>query len=68
MDRRFVSFMRSYPNHLPLNASAVRNIVVSVAPFQFDRIYGAWYNHVVQENAKKVVRKSAERYIHAING
>ncbi len=68
MDRRYVSFMRSYPNHLPLNASAVRNIVVSVAPFEFDRIYGAWHEHTVQENAKEVVRKSAERYISAISG
>lgn len=68
MDRRFVSFMRSYPNHLPLNASAVRNIVVSVEPFDFDRIYGAWFDHVVMENAKETVRVSAERYIEAING
>ncbi len=40
-DRRWVSFMRSYPNYIPLPATAVRRIVKAVEPFEFDDIYGA---------------------------
>jgi len=41
-DRRYVSFMYSYPNMIPLNARAVERIVQAVEPFAFDRIYGGW--------------------------
>ncbi len=41
-DRRFVSFMRSFPNYIPLSALAVERIVRLVEPFPFKRIYGAW--------------------------
>ena len=65
-DRRFVSFMYSYPNPIPLPAEEVRRIAQSVQPFAFDRIYGAWWNTVVWEGAKDAVQRSAERYIRAI--
>ena len=65
-DRRFVSFMYSYPNMIPLNASAVERIVRSVEPFAFDRIYGGWWDYVVSTDAKAAVKRSAERYIKAI--
>ena len=39
-DKRYVSFMYSYPNLIPLPASAVSRIMNAVAPFRFDRIYG----------------------------
>ncbi|SDL00128.1 hypothetical protein SAMN05421823_104109 [Catalinimonas alkaloidigena] len=65
-DRRFVSFMRSYPNLIPLPASAVRHIVAAVEPFAFDRIYGAWWPALVAREAKTAVRRSAARYIHAL--
>jgi len=32
MDRRFVSFMSSFPNYIPLNARAVNGIAAAVAP------------------------------------
>ena len=38
-DRRWVSFMRSYPNYIPLPAAAVEKIVSSVEPFEFNDIY-----------------------------
>lgn len=66
-DRRFVSFMRSYPNLIPLPASAVRRIVAKVEPFQFDRIYGAWWHLRILTEAKQVITTSAERYIRAIS-
>lgn len=65
-DRRYVSFMRSYPNLIPVPASAVRRVVAAVEPYAFDRIYGAWWDTIVDSNAKAGVRYSAERYIRAI--
>lgn len=65
-DRRYVSFMRSYPNLIPLPARAIRQIVQAIEPFTFDRIYGAWWDTIVAKNAKAGVHYSAERYIRAI--
>lgn len=65
-DRRWVSFMYSYPNLIPLPASAVGRIAAAVGPFAFDRIYGAWWGRVVATDAKAAVQRSADRYIRAI--
>jgi len=65
-DRRWVSFMYSYPNFVPLNAAGLRRIVAALEPFAFSKLYGAWPNFVVQENAKEVVHRSAERYLRAL--
>lgn len=66
-DRRYVSFMRSYPNHIPLPASKVRHIVEAVEPYSFDRIYSSWPERVVMSGGNAAVRRSAERYIQAIS-
>lgn len=66
-DRRWVSFMYSYPNLIPLPASTVRQIAAAVEPFKFDRIYGAWWGKTILTDAKAAVKRSAERYIRAIN-
>lgn len=66
MDRRFVSFMYSYPNYMPLNAAAVRRIAAAVEPLAFDRIYGAWWGRNVASGAKAAFAASVERYIAAI--
>ena len=65
-DRRWISFMYSYPNLIPLPASTVRRVVEAVEPFEFDRIYGAWWGKVVLEDAKESVKRSADRYIRAL--
>jgi glyoxylase-like metal-dependent hydrolase (beta-lactamase superfamily II) len=67
-DRRFVSFMYSYPNLIPLNAKAVEHIVEAVEPYAFERIYGGWWDSIVKRDAKAGVKYSAERYIKAIRG
>lgn len=67
-DRRYVSFMYSYPNLIPLPARAVRRITGAVAPFAYDRIYGAWWERVVPTGAQEAVARSAARYIAAIEG
>ncbi len=65
-DRRWVSFMYSYPNLIPLPASHVRSMVERLEPYLFERIYGAWWGRVVTEGGKGVLRRSAERYQRAL--
>jgi hypothetical protein len=66
LDRHWVSFMYSYPNYLPLSASSVRRIVAALEPFEFGKLFGAWPGFVIHADAKSVVRRSAERYLHAL--
>ena len=61
-DRRWVSFMYSFPNYVPLAASEVDRIVSALEPFRFDRIYGAWWDRNVGSNAMEAVWRSAQRY------
>ncbi len=65
-DRRWVSFMYSYPNLIPLAPGTVHRVVAAVEPYAFDRIYGAWFDRVVESEAKAVVARSAERYERAV--
>jgi len=65
-DTRWVSFMRSYPNLIPLPESKVTHIVDVVKPLAFDRLYSAWWGRVVETDANAAVLRSAERYIRAI--
>ncbi len=65
-DRRFVSFMYSYPNLVPLPAREVRRMVAALEPYSFDRVYGAWWGRVVESDGKGAVRRSAERYLRAL--
>ncbi|MDQ6695031.1 MAG: MBL fold metallo-hydrolase [Chloroflexota bacterium] len=65
-DRRYVSFMYSYPNAIPLSARALRRIVEAVEPFKFERLYSSWKDRVVLSDAHGVVRRSAGRYIEAL--
>jgi hypothetical protein len=64
-DRDWVSFMYSYPNLIPLPASEVERIRGIVETFEFDRVYGAWWDRVV-EGAKEKVLASADRYVAAL--
>jgi glyoxylase-like metal-dependent hydrolase (beta-lactamase superfamily II) len=66
-DRRFVSFMWSYPNLVPLPASRVEAIGATLAPFEFDTIHGAWWDRVVERDGSEVVRRSVDRYVRAIS-
>ncbi|NUR77156.1 MAG: MBL fold metallo-hydrolase, partial [Thermoleophilia bacterium] len=65
-DRRYVSFMYSYPNLIPLPPSKVQRIADALAPFEFDTIYGAWWDRFVAAAGSAVVRRSADRYIRAV--
>jgi glyoxylase-like metal-dependent hydrolase (beta-lactamase superfamily II) len=66
-DRPWVSFMRSYPNLIPLGRSAVRRIAGTVATLAFDRIYGnPGWDKQVPAGAREAVARSAARYLAAI--
>lgn len=71
MDHRQVSFMYSYPNLIPLNATQIRRIVECLKPLAYDRLYGAFVargHGIVKPNAKATVERSANRYLQAISG
>ncbi len=64
-DTRYVTFMYSYPNYIPLPVRKVQHIVDSVQPFIFEQIYDA-FGRIVKSDAHGAVIRSAERYIKAI--
>lgn len=65
-DRRWVSFMYSYPNLIPLPAYEVNRIRDTIAPYRFERLYGAWFGRVVMQDAHQAVLRSADRYLQAL--
>jgi hypothetical protein len=67
-DRQWLSFMRSYPNFIPLSGREVGRIDAAMAPFAFDKIYGHYFDRVIATDAKLVFENSVRRYIAAING
>ena len=67
-DRKWFSFMRSYPNFLPLSKREVEHIGKAMAPFKFDVVYGHYFDRVIEKDAKQVLEKSVARYIAAIEG
>jgi len=66
-DTRWMSFMRSFPNYIPLNRAAVERIVSAVEPYPFDRVYGAFWHSVSREDGRARLKASAARYILAIS-
>ncbi len=66
-DRRYVTFMYSYVNYVPLSGSAVRRITERLVPFRYDRIYGCFVGLVVASDARGAVARSAARYLRAID-
>jgi len=67
-DRKFLTFMRSYPNFIPLSAREVEGIAAALSPFAFERIYGHYFDRVIVKDAKRVLKASVERYLAAIAG
>ena len=65
-DRRYVSFMTSYPNLIPLSAGEVRRILKAIEPYPFDRIYGGWWRRNILTGGAEAMQRSADRYLHHI--
>ena len=62
-DPRWVTFMRSYPNYIPLPPGMVRGVVDALAPYGFDRVYGGGWGMTCGPAARRRWSASAERYI-----
>jgi hypothetical protein len=67
-DRKFLTFMRSYPNLIPLSANQVSAIGAALAPLQFDAVYGHYFDRVIPTGGKQILEASVQRYIAALNG
>jgi hypothetical protein len=65
-DRKFLTFMRSYPNLIPLPPKAIRKISDAMQPFAFERIYGHYFDRVIASGAKPAFTRSIDRYLAAI--
>jgi hypothetical protein len=63
-----VSFIWSAPNRLPLPEREVRGIVGALAAYAFDRMYGGWWEPVIHGDAKRILERSADRYIEILHG
>ena len=67
-DREWVSFMWSYPNHIPLDEATVLDIARRAERFSFDRVYGGWWGRTVLKDGAAAVRRSADRYVARLHG
>jgi hypothetical protein len=66
-DRRYVSFMRSYPNLIPLGPPAIHQVLERTERFPFEQIYGAWWRANMLSDAKAAIARSATRYLERIS-
>jgi hypothetical protein len=66
-DEHWVSFMRSYPNKIPLSAAVVAKVADRVLQLDFDRLYDNFAGQVIG-GAAGWVRRSADRYIAWVRG
>ena len=60
-----VQLSRTY---IPLPEASIRAIATALAPFAFERIYGAWWGTVIPADGSGIVRRSAQRYVDALHG
>jgi glyoxylase-like metal-dependent hydrolase (beta-lactamase superfamily II) len=67
-DRRFVSVMWSYPNHVPVDAATLDAMADRLDPLAFDRIYGAFPGTVVRSGGKEAITRSFARYRRHLQG
>jgi hypothetical protein len=66
-DEHWVSFMRSFPNKIPLSAAVVAKVADRVLDLDFDRLYDNFGGQVLSD-AAGWVRRSADRYIAWVRG
>jgi hypothetical protein len=66
-DRVTMTFMRSYPNRIPLSAAVVDRITRAVEVLEFDRLYDN-FGKTVDTDARAAARRSADRYIGWVRG
>jgi glyoxylase-like metal-dependent hydrolase (beta-lactamase superfamily II) len=64
---QWVTFMRSFPNQIPVSAAVVDRVTESTNSHPYDRMYGSFGN-VIDADAMAVVRRSADRYMSWVSG
>jgi len=65
-DRNWVTFMYSYPNLIPLPLSEIERIRDTIKNYNFERLYGGWFDRIIASDAHDAVLRSADRYIQAL--
>jgi glyoxylase-like metal-dependent hydrolase (beta-lactamase superfamily II) len=68
LDRRHVSFMYSYPNHIPMRPAAVRRMRALLADYAFEDVYGYTWGRNILGGARAAVDASFARYLDAVAG
>jgi hypothetical protein len=66
-DRATVTFLRSYPNRIPLSPAVVQRITAIVSELPFDRLYDN-FGRPIAAGAAAAVTASAERYCAWVRG
>lgn len=66
-DGETVSFMRSYPNRIPLSGAVVERIARDIADLRYDEIWSNFGN-AITEGADAKVQRSAERHLRWTRG
>ena len=61
------SFMRSYPNRIPLSAAVVQRLADATDRLEFDRLYNN-FGGIIDADARAVVRFSADRHAAWVSG
>jgi hypothetical protein len=67
LDRTTVTFLRSYPNRIPLSPAVVQRITRAVAQLPFDRLYDN-FGKTIEAGAAAAVSRSADRYSGWVRG
>lgn len=66
-DRRSITFMRSFPNRIPLSAAVVERITAQCEQWEFDTVIGN-FDNTIETDARTVLRFSADRHIGWVRG
>ncbi len=66
-DRATVTFLRSYPNRIPLSPAVVERLTRAVTQLPFDRLYDN-FGRTIEAGASAAVSRSAERYSKWVRG
>jgi glyoxylase-like metal-dependent hydrolase (beta-lactamase superfamily II) len=61
------TFMRSYPNAIPLSAAVVDRVANAIGERDYDRLYGNLGGYI-EADARAIVRRSADRYMAWVRG
>jgi hypothetical protein len=63
LDRRWTSFLYSYPNHIPERPRLIRRALEILKPYDFERIYASFWGRVVDTDGPGALQRSADRYL-----